>query len=153
MKKILPLVFMLFTATAFAQTNKLQSFGDKISADGAKKAQTVPAALVGKEKAQLKVKGQVLKVCKMKGCRMTMDLGNNEKMLIRFKDYGFFVPKDCNGKTAIIQGVAKKEVISVAQLRHYAKDAGKSEKEIKAINKPQKKYTFEASGVLIEAEK
>ncbi|OJJ13928.1 hypothetical protein BKI52_44995 [marine bacterium AO1-C] len=153
MRKLFTLAFMLFTVVAFAQTKNMQSFGDKISVDGAKSAQVVPASLVGKEKAQLKVKGQILKVCKMKGCWMTMDLGNKEKMLIRFKDYGFFVPKDCDGKTAVIQGTAKKEVISVAQLRHYAKDAGKSKKEIEAITKPQKKYTFEATGVLIEAEK
>ena len=153
MKKLLTLAFMLFATLTFAQTNDMQSFGDKISADGAKKAPVVLTELVGKEKAQLKVKGQILKVCKKKGCWMTMDLGNQEKMLIRFKDYGFFVPKDCNGKTAIIQGTAKKEVISVAQLRHYAKDAGKSKKEIEAITEPQKKYTFEAVGVLIEAEK
>ncbi|HAS44565.1 MAG TPA: DUF4920 domain-containing protein [Microscillaceae bacterium] len=153
MKKLLTLAFMLFATLAFAQTKNMQSFGDKISADGAQKAPAVLAELIGQEKAQLKVKGQILKVCKKKGCWMTMDLGNKEKMLIRFKDYGFFVPLDCDGKTAIIQGTAKKEVISVAQLRHYAKDAGKSKKEIEAITKPQKKYTFEAVGVLIEAEK
>lgn len=153
MKKLFTLAFFLFTISTFVQAQKMQSFGEKISAKDAQSSNTVFTALMGKEKVQLKLKGQILKVCKMKGCWMTMDLGKKEKMLIRFKDYGFFVPKDCNGKTAIIQGTAKKEVISVAQLRHYAKDAGKSKKEIEAITEPQKKYTFEAVGVLIESEK
>jgi Domain of unknown function (DUF4920) len=80
---------------------------------------------------------------------MKMDMGGKE-LMIRFKDYGFFVPKDCDGKTATIQGKVKKEVIDVATLRHYAEDAGKTKEEIEKITKPEEKYTFEAVGVILK---
>lgn len=153
MKNTTIFTLLLITLCTFVRAQSMQSFGKKISADGANKPTYVYEALKSKETAQVKVKGRILKVCKRKGCWMTMDLGNQNKMLIRFKDYGFFVPKDCNGKVAIVEGTAKKEVISVATLRHYAKDAGKSEKEIKSITKPKEKITFEAVGVLLESSK
>jgi hypothetical protein len=74
-------------------------------------------------------------------------------MMVRFKDYGFFVPKDCNGKTAIMNGVAYKEVVSVDMLRHYAEDAGKSKEEIMKITTPETRLSFEADGVMIFATK
>lgn len=150
MRNILTIALLFFATIVFAQTEDMQSFGEKISANNAASPASVFKALKGKKTTNIKVKGTILKVCKMKGCWMTMDLGNKKKMLIRFKDYGFFVPKDCDGKTAIIKGTAKKEVISVATLRHYAKDAGKTKKEIDAITKPEEKITFEATGVLLK---
>ena len=81
---------------------------------------------------------------------MTIDLGNDELMRVKFKDYGFFVPKDAAGKTAIMQGVAKNEIVGVDELRHLAEDAGKPEKEINAIDKPTQELTFVAEGVIIK---
>ena len=49
----------------------------------------------------VKVEGEILATCKMKGCWMNMnaaDAGQPE-MMVRFKDYGFFVPKDIAGRT------------------------------------------------------
>ncbi len=71
-------------------------------------------------------------------------------MRITFKDYALFMPKDLAGKEVVIHGVAKTTTVSVEDLRHYAQDAGKSEKEIKAINKPETKLAFEADGVAIQ---
>ena len=47
-------------------------------------------------------------------------------------------------KTAFIQGVAKKEIITVAELKHYAEDAGKSAEEIAKITEPEVTMSFEA---------
>jgi hypothetical protein len=58
--------------------------------------------------------------------------------------------KGLEGKEAIMQGTATKEVLDVATLRHYAQDAGKSNEEIEKITEPETSWTFEAVGVLIK---
>lgn len=156
MRKILFVALLCMVTVSLAQAQKTQSFGEKITADKANDASMLYKVLESKKESKtIKLKGKVLAVCKKKGCWMKMDMGGkqNAKLFIRFKDYGFFVPKDCDGKTAIIEGIAKKEVITVAQLRHYAEDAGKSKKEIEAITQPEKKYTFQATGVLLMSDK
>lgn len=81
---------------------------------------------------------------------MDMQLPDGQTMKITFKDYAFFVPKGMTKNYGIIEGVAKKETISVAMLRHYAQDAGKSKEEIEKITTPKTTITFEAIGVIIE---
>ena len=89
-------------------------------------------------------------VCKKKGCWMKLDLTKDDKQAnVRFKDYSFFVPMDSEGRTAVVHGKAYVAEVSVAKLRHYAEDAGKSEAEIEAITKPETQYLFMADGVLI----
>lgn len=138
--------FIFLLANSFAQ----KYFGEKITETGAIEAKQLPALMKDKQSLNIKVKGKIQEVCQKKGCWMKMDLGNGETMRIKFKDYAFFVPKNSAGKTAIIEGVASKEIIDVATLRHYAEDAGKSKKEIEAINKPKEEISFEAKGVIIK---
>ena len=70
---------------------------------------------------------------------------------VMFKDYSFFVPKQgLENKTAIIEGFAKQDTISVAKLRHFAEDAGKSKTEINKIIAPKFKISFVANGVIIK---
>ncbi len=99
---------------------------------------------------QVTFKGKVNSVCKMKGCWMKIALENDKEVMVKFKDYGFFVPKDIEGKEGIISGKAFVDLVSVDEQKHYAKDAGKSEKEIAAINQSSKTYSFEANGVKIK---
>ena len=80
---------------------------------------------------------------------MTLSTNNNDAMMVRFKDYGFFVPKDIGGKDVIIEGQAYATEVSVEELRHYAEDAGKSKEEIMAITEPEKQYAFLATGVRV----
>jgi len=68
---------------------------------------------------------------------------------VRFKDYGFFVPKDISGKDVIVEGKAYSTEVSVEELRHYAEDAGKSKEEIMAITEPEQTYAFLATGVRV----
>ncbi|GAL89972.1 DUF4920 domain-containing protein [Jejuia pallidilutea] len=96
-----------------------------------------------------KMKAKVKKVCQAKGCWMTLDLGNDNEVMVKFKDYGFFVPKDIAGKEVVINGKAYVKEVSVDEQRHYAEDAGKSAEEIAAITLPKRTYSFEADGVLV----
>ena len=97
---------------------------------------------------QLTLKGTIKEVCTKKGCWMTLSLENDSEMMVRFKDYGFFVPLDASGEV-LIHGKAFISETSVDDLRHYAEDAGASDDKIAAITTPKTSYNFEADGVLI----
>ncbi|MFN3315208.1 MAG: DUF4920 domain-containing protein [Raineya sp.] len=148
MKKIFSilLISLIATSGAFAQ----KYYGEKISESGAIAVSQLPTLMKGKEKFETKLTGKIESVCQKKGCWMQLDLGNGQKMRVKFKDYAFFVPKNAAGKTAVIEGVAVKEVIDAATLRHYAEDAGKSKEEIAKITQGREEISFEAKGVIIK---
>lgn len=148
MKKLLLLLVFLGSAS-ITQAQKADYFGEKIKADGALDVATFNSKIQGVDSMQTKLKATILEVCQKKGCWMNVDLGNGQQMMVRFKDYGFFVPKDANGKTVVMEGEAFREVISVDMLRHYAEDGGKSKEEIEKITAPETRLSFEASGVMI----
>jgi len=97
----------------------------------------------------VKLQGEISTVCQKKGCWMNMALNENKELFVRFKDYDFFVPLNCSGREAVIEGWAYKEVISVEELKHFAYDEGLSEEEIDAITEPKETYSFMAEGVVI----
>ncbi|MBL7933016.1 MAG: DUF4920 domain-containing protein, partial [Bacteroidia bacterium] len=65
------------------------------------------------------------------------------------KDYGFFVPVDMVGKTVVLEGKAYNKTTSVTELKHYAEDAKKSQKEIDAITEPKNEIRFMADGIVV----
>lgn len=132
--------------------DEVGNFGAEVDPQGAVAVGEVPAMLEGQDSVFVKVKGAINACCQKKGCWMTMAMGDDE-MMVRFKDYGFFVPKGASGKEAVAEGWAYRSEISVDELRHYAEDEGKSEEEIAAITEPEVQITFMADGVVIaEAE-
>ncbi|MBT8296250.1 MAG: DUF4920 domain-containing protein, partial [Gramella sp.] len=70
--------------------------------------------------------------------------------MVKFKDYGFFVPKDIEGSEVIVEGIAFIEETSVEDRKHLAKDAGKTSEEIDNITEPSRTFGFLAHGVLIK---
>jgi hypothetical protein len=48
-----------------------------------------------------------------------------------------------------MDGIAKVEVTSIADLKEYAKDAGENKANIEAIKEPKKELVFEAKGVIL----
>ena len=153
MKKIiLSLTLCLFTAFAFAQD--ATSFEGKSFGEGVKKGGVITTAEIDKKlgdsiKRDMKVTGEVVVVCKKKGCFMTLQMPNGETMFVNFKDYAFFMPMDIVGKNVVLDGIARKQTISVETLRHYAEDAKKSPEEVAKITDPKKELAFEAKGVVI----
>ena len=100
--------------------------------------------------SKVKIEGEILSSCPMKGCWMRISV-EKDTVLVRFKDYGFFVPKSgIQGKSTIINGSLSVDTLSIVQLQHYAEDAGKSKKEIALITKPEVTISFLADGVLIK---
>ncbi len=134
-------------APATGKTVQGKHFGRPVSTGAVIPAAQLPAVLAGKDSVQTKVAGVVQDVCQVKGCWMDVKLTNDTRMKVRFRDYGFFVPKNLNGKEVVFEGTAYQEVVSVADQQHYLKDAGKSAAEINAIVQPKKEITFVADGV------
>lgn len=141
-------------SVGFISVNGPQFFGKKIDDKGAIPATELPKLLSAKNKIEgVKITGKVSSVCQQKGCWLTMDLGNGQQMRVKFKDYAFFLPKDCAGKQAVLQGIATKETVSIDEQKHYLKDAGKSEAEIAKITQAQETISFEAEGVMLTQSK
>lgn len=128
------------------------SFGDKITADNSISKDEMLAkykALKSGDTINVKLTTKINEICQNKGCWMTLDLGNNEKAFVKFKDYAFFVPMNAQKRETVVEGKAFVEETSVAQLKHYAEDEGKSAEEIAKITAPKTEYKFLAHGVLI----
>jgi len=164
MKKISLILCCLFIIVACKKekenTNEIKkeniayaSFGKKITDEN-----TISKELASKEFSNLKdgdtinlkFSSTINEVCKKKGCWMKLDLGDNKESMVRFKDYSFFVPLDADNKNVIVNGRAFVTKVPIEELRHYAKDSGKSEEEIAAITEPEFTYAFEADGVLMK---
>lgn len=131
-------------------TSKTQFFGEKISEDGAKPSDSLKAMMGEATELNCKVTGTIDAVCQKKGCWMELKNADGSTVRVTFKDYAFFMPKDAGGRTAIVDGIAKVEVTSVADLQEYAKDDGKSKDEVAAITEPVKELVFEANGVILK---
>lgn len=130
-----------------------QSFGNEIIADDALSAERMAVHYEGMrvgDTINSKMIATVDEVCQAKGCWMKLNLANGEQVMVKFKDYGFFMPKDIAGKEVIVNGIAFVNEMSVDEQQHYAEDSGKSAEEVAAITAPQKTYSFEADGVLLK---
>jgi hypothetical protein len=101
----------------------------------------------------VKFTSEVEKVCKKKGCWMTLKLDDSLTSFVKFEDYGFFVPLNAEDRKTVVEGKAFVSETPMEELRHYAQDAGKTEEEIAAITAPEKEYGFMATGVLMEEAK
>ncbi|GAB4026519.1 DUF4920 domain-containing protein [Spirosoma koreense] len=134
---------------AFAQS-EISYHGKKITETGAIPATQLATKMGEKSEMPAKVEGTVESVCKVKGCWMKVKTGEGQTMRVTFKDYGFFVPKDIVGKTVVVEGLAETSTTPVADLRHYAQDAGKSKEDIAKITEPEKALTFVADGVIVK---
>ena len=94
-------------------------------------------------------KAPVQAVCKEKGCWMQVDVGTAEPIMVRFKDYAFFVPKDIENKEVTVHGKAFLAEVGVEEQKHLAEDAGKDKAAIEAITQPRRSMGFTADGVKI----
>ncbi len=129
------------------------SFGDTIKPDAAITKEALLAkyaTLKEGDTIPVKFTSTINDVCQKKGCWMNVDLGNDQQTFVKFKDYGFFMPLNSKGSEVVVNGKAFLSIVSVDELKHYAKDAGKSKAAIDSITQPEKSYGFIADGVLIK---
>lgn len=156
MKTILSFIAIVIIFASCTSTVQVQGENRGAEVVVTKQMMTYDELLTKLEKTEgfedIQVEGKVSAVCQKKGCWMTLvsDDTSKEEMVVKFKDYAFFMPLDLAGKTVILQGNAYKETTSVDELRHYAEDAGQSEEEIAKITEPKVELKFEAAGVIIK---
>lgn len=133
----------------YAKPNAVGGYGAVITKENAVSYSAFLQTYKAQSPQKVKLTAQVKGVCEKKGCWMSIDNGSEDGMMVHFKDYAFFVPRDISGKTVTMEGMIKPDTTTVAQLRHYAEDAGKSKDEIAKITEPKVELTFLADGVLI----
>lgn len=145
---------MVFPEDSVSEDGKMSFHGLRI--DDADAVSLTEVKTVVAEKGGVtgvKVAAPIEAACQNKGCWMTVKLAEDEEMRVTFKDYGFFVPKDSPGKTAIMTGDVFYDTTTVERLRHFAVDGGMSEAEAeKTITEPEISMSFEATGVIIREE-
>ena len=128
-------------------------FGEEFKISGEASKTSAPFdEISGKDSLQTQIVGEIKEVCQAKGCWMKVALESNDEVFVRFKDYGFFIPKDAAGKKVVMNGAVFFEEMSVEDQRHYAEDEGASEDELAQITAPKKTLRFEADGVLIASQ-
>ena len=166
MKNLILLAVVFLTLTACKSEKKTEvdltenkqevayeSFGKEIIADDALEASRMATHYEGMkvgDTVNSKMIAKVDEVCQAKGCWMKLSLDNGEQVMVKFKDYGFFMPKDIKGREVVVNGIAFVNEMSVDEQQHYAEDEGKSPEQIAAITTPKKTYSFEADGVLLK---
>ena len=151
MKNIFLLLFispLISLSQSNTLTESLNFYGKKISTDNVIDYDTFieNSKIVSKSK----IEGTILSSCPKKGCWMQVKI-DSDTIQVTFKDYGFFVPKTgLENKKTILEGYPKQDTISIKMLKHFAEDAGKSQKEIDKITNPEYKISFIADGVIIK---
>ncbi|WP_282179491.1 DUF4920 domain-containing protein [Maribacter stanieri] len=150
------LVFLFGIFTCLAQQNSeissSQFYGkefEAISLSNKDEVWQTFSSMPVSDSLNLQFKSKVKEVCKVKGCWMIVELPKGEQAMVRFKDYGFFMPADILEKEVVLNGLAFVEEMSVEDQQHYAKDAGKTDIEIAKITAPKRTFSFEATGVLV----
>ncbi|SDS12888.1 protein of unknown function [Formosa sp. Hel1_31_208] len=142
-------------AEELSQEIAYASFGEEISDADALTSKVMAvqyANMAVGDSIDAKMVAKVDEVCQAKGCWMKLDLPDGEQVMVKFKDYGFFMPKDIAGKEVIINGKAFVNEVPVDEQRHYAEDGGATPEEIAKITEPKRTYSFMADGVLLKTE-
>ncbi len=130
-------------------TNYFEIYGANVEDFENSKSLTEVLTSDDKDSSSVVVTTSITEVCEKKGCFFIAQEGDYSAR-ITFKDYGFFVPTDSEGKEVTIIGELSKKVLSEDKAKHYAEDAGKSSKNIQG---EQIEYSIVASTVIIQKER
>lgn len=95
--------------------------------------------------APVQVSGTVESVCQKMGCWMVVKDGDAEARIM-MKDHSFTVPKDCKGKSAIVEGTLATRTFNEKEVKHLAKDGGA---DPSAVSGERKEFVLTATGISI----
>ncbi|WP_320815563.1 DUF4920 domain-containing protein [Flavobacterium sp.] len=158
MKKIICLLALAVFSVSCGKKEEVKEienfaiFGDSISKDGALSNVEMMSkfeSLKEGDTIDVKFTSKINDICQKKGCWMNVALENDNTTFVKFKDYAFFVPMNAENKDVVVEGKAYVSIESVDDLKHYAKDAGKTQASIDSIIAPKTTYSIMANGVLI----
>ena len=125
---------------------KVGHFGGEFTLTDSQKLEDVLAKASDFTGKNIRIEAKVARVCKKKGCWFTLqpDANSGEFVRVTMKDYGFFVPKDCDGKKAVVEGVFKSVELSEGARKHLADDAGDDPKTVQG---PARELTLVATAI------
>jgi len=156
MKKLILLSIIIgFVACKSQQTSNNANpnlFGAAFTPKDVISVEQVQQMLNSKDTVTAMMSGTIESVCKKKGCWVNISPKTEtaSDIFVKFKDYGFFMPLDCDGREVIMNGIAYKEVTPVDELQHYAEDEGQTPEQIALITEPKEEYKFLADGVIMK---
>lgn len=156
MKKFLtPLALVVaLTASSFSASAREGSgklYGKNFDAEKAQDVASLSTSMGDKKSVEnVVVKGPISQVCQAEGCWVKLKNSAGTDVMIKFKDHAFLVPKDIAGKSAVVNGTATKKLVSVAEQRHLAEDAGASKDDIAKITKEKEELRVDATGIIVE---
>ncbi|MGB0618318.1 MAG: DUF4920 domain-containing protein [Myxococcota bacterium] len=121
-------------------------FGEGITLAAARSLSEVMAEPERYTDEPILVRARISDVCQRKGCWTILREGEST-VRVRFKDYGFFLPKEISGREALVEGVVAIRTMSEREARHFAAETrgGKPEE----IDGPQREIGFVATGVRV----
>lgn len=165
MKKILVFIgIILWSGTVFAQTNneairlsepvqetsEYEVFGGDVDQSEFQSPSTLTEIInSGQAEGSVAMVTSVARVCQKKGCFFIAQ-DENYSARVTFKDYGFFIPTDSQGKEVVLVGDFSVKTLSEEQARHYAEDAGENPEKISG---DQKEYSVVATSILVPKSK
>ncbi|MBS4028678.1 MAG: DUF4920 domain-containing protein [Ignavibacteriales bacterium] len=161
---IIILSFLITTSLLFAQEQVVpnakaqprekyaltwDAYGEKISTEKSKPLADILKQNQPYDTNDVLLEGTIAEVCENKGCWMVLE---NEKTTVRveFKNYGFFVPWDAQGKKVKVQGQLKEKKVSASTAKHMAGEMKNSPIKKEEIKKENIVTVFVANGVEIE---
>jgi hypothetical protein len=101
---VLLLAVFVIACQQSGEKNGVQKFGGEITLSDPVSLAAVYESPEKYEGQEILLTGQITQVCQTRGCWMKLSDGQRE-LIVRFKDYGFFVPKDAASSKVIIQGI------------------------------------------------
>jgi hypothetical protein len=152
--KHLAVILLFLSFAASAQPPKGQAkpgdvYGSQTDAGNALPASSLLKVFTTPDTLNFKITARVEEVCTKKGCWMTFKVNDTTEAFVKMKDYGFFVPVSLAGKNVVIEGRSFLKTTSVSELKHYAEDAKKPQKEIDNITAPKREVRVIANGILV----
>ena len=153
-KNIFTFLLLAFSLIIKAQPPKGNAkhgslYGLKFNAEKPLSASEIPSILKDKDTVEITVKAKALDACSSKGCWLTFYINDSTNAFVKMNDYSFFVPLAIIGKNIVLKGKSFIKTTSVSELKHYAEDAKKSQKEIDEIINDKKEIRFIATGILV----
>jgi hypothetical protein len=98
---------------------------------------------------KLKVRGEVVDICKSSGCWFTFQTKSGKELFIQMKEHKKTEKGKWIGKTVVVEGELYSNEISVQELRQNAKSEGASREEISKIKEAKTEYILNADGAIL----
>jgi hypothetical protein len=104
--RILSFIILMFLGCS-SDGIKGEKFGEEVNFSLEKTSlKNILADVEANKGKEFLISGTLTDVCQKKGCWMTVkDELDDTDIFVRFKDYGFFMPKDGFGRKVIAQGI------------------------------------------------